>query len=394
MQRIPQLDGLRGYAILVVLICHYLGLQLLSEAPGASGFKRLFLNGGHGVDLFFILSGFLVGGILLDQRRSPNLLRAFYARRTMRILPLYLVGLGLLLAARWVNGGPLWDSLFDIQLPTWVYLTYTQNLCYALRGWDVKPLNPTWSLAVEEQFYLLLPLLMLLLQPRRLPAILLALIAVAPVLRVAVALFFPNHLLAAYVLLPCRWDALFLGVLIAWGWRTDGVGRTVRANLGMVYAGLALTGVMWAVVASQYDLRTPQYLTLGLTAITGFCLCLFLLALYDPRVARLFDVAPLRWLGSISYGVYLFHEGVASLLHYALKGQIPRLANLGDAGVTLGALLVTLGLAVLSYRLFELPLIRWGQRWKYAAPESGDPAVVEQFSVRLEDRRATLVTRS
>src|SRR5882672_11423735 len=176
-RRIPELDGLRGLAILLVLIWHF-GCGTIS----AVGHRWLFYLGDagslfwSGVDLFFVLSGFLIGGILLDARNSPNYFKAFYARRVCRIIPIYAVVVGAfyLCMATGVPGRIAESEwLFGPTAPWSAYATFTQNIGYATGGPDVANwFRPTWSLAVEEQFYLILPAVVWFVSRRRLPYVL------------------------------------------------------------------------------------------------------------------------------------------------------------------------------------------------------------------------------
>lgn len=193
MKRSHEIDALRGIAVLMVVGFHYFG----NPTAGFHGIipEWVFSGGWAGVDLFFVISGYLLGGQLLDGGVG---LRAFYLRRAARIFPLYLI---LLLVAAIAN-----PMLHPIP-----YLTMTQNIAFAL-GMDPQQngLALTWSLAVEEQFYLALPAVIFLIPRRRLP-LALGLIALGSVAARAVSS--PE---AAYYLLPCRADALALGVLLAW----------------------------------------------------------------------------------------------------------------------------------------------------------------------------------
>jgi peptidoglycan/LPS O-acetylase OafA/YrhL len=160
--RIPELDGIRGLAILLVLIEHY-----ISDAPHLNlarwqAYALIpFRLAWSGVDLFFVLSGFLIGGILIDARGATNYYATFYARRVHRIFPLYylwfllfLIGLPL---SSTVNEGS-GRMLFNRDLPIWSYPIFFQNFAMSLRrGTGPMWLGITWSLAVEEQFYVILP---------------------------------------------------------------------------------------------------------------------------------------------------------------------------------------------------------------------------------------------
>jgi hypothetical protein len=183
----------------------------------AHGWHFLAL-GWAGVDLFFCLSGFLIGGILMDNRNSPSYFSTFYIRRGFQIFPIYYVMVSLVLAATlWQRARhPGW---IDPVLPAASYYIYSQNLLFAIVGdQSTAWLLPTWTLCVEEQFYLLLPLILYFVPRGRLPGALLLLIASASLWRLTLFVCGANDM-ALRVLLPSRWDLLFLGVLAAYLYR-------------------------------------------------------------------------------------------------------------------------------------------------------------------------------
>src|SRR5882672_3129244 len=189
--RIPELDGIRGLAILSVLCFHYISIQ--GNAPAGSfvdRLQRLVILGGTGVDLFFVLSGFLIGGILLDVKDSPRYFRAFYARRFFRIIPVYFAwitvyilvvrfaGKYLLALSHSGNTPPLGHLVYNHYLFLQnFYLDRFHNLAGA---W----FDHTWSLAVEEQFYLVTPLLVYFLPRKPYKIFLFGVILLEPVLRI------------------------------------------------------------------------------------------------------------------------------------------------------------------------------------------------------------------
>ena len=201
--RSDALDAIRGIAIAQVVCWHFFA--------GALGNRSLVLGTlvsmtWSGVDLFFCLSGFLIAGIIIDQKNCKNFYSVFYARRACRIIPLYLAI---------IVGYLLYSNSFDIVY----YLSFTQNVLWALQGkWGPSWTGVTWSLAVEEQFYLVLPLLIRLCRPRFQPIVFIGCIVLAPLCRQIAVWYFGNRY-AAYLLLPCRMDALFSGVLVAWAIR-------------------------------------------------------------------------------------------------------------------------------------------------------------------------------
>lgn len=367
--RVPELDGVRGVACLLVLLYHVVYMRAPTNETAA-----LLRTTYVGVDLFFVLSGFLLGGILMDNRSSPNLLPVFYVRRGFRLLPLYFAWLALFVVARAaLAGDPNADWLIAKPLPLWSYATYTQNFVMAAGG-AMGPhfLGVTWSLAVEEQFYLLLPAVVLVVRPRWLPWIALAFALSAPMLRTGVIALKWDRL-AAYVLLPGRWDGLFMGVLAAWlvrrpWWRPD------RAR-PWLYAVLvpSAAACVWLWHAAPYMLSTPM-LTWGYSAHNLAFTALVLLAVSGAWWAPLTRAVPLVWLGRVSYGVYLFHQGVAGLVFLAFGHPNPSLLTEEGAALTALGMGLTLAMAELSFRYYERPLQGIGHRWRYRPPITPAPS--------------------
>src|SRR2546430_16200390 len=148
MKRISHLDGVRGVAILLVLVWHYFTSQVVAQPKSFTSYCRHATSlTWSGVDLFFVLSGFLIGGILLDHRNTSNYFRVFYLRRVCRIFPLYFIVLALFLAlfATSIATSPSFRSLFQDPFPIWSYATFSQNILMGIRG-DFGPgfLGITW----------------------------------------------------------------------------------------------------------------------------------------------------------------------------------------------------------------------------------------------------------
>ena len=189
-ERIPELDGLRGLAIGLVILCHYVA-NADHRQLGIWPHRILtgFTFGWSGVDLFFVLSGFLIGGILLEAREAPHYFRAFYMRRVHRILPVYYVWVllfaGLVMWGLWVAPGSLGATKADLrEVP--IHLLFLQNLQTGLPGLTWMWLAVAWSLAVEEQFYLVMPLMIRWLNSRTTMWVLVMVICGAPLFRLLV----------------------------------------------------------------------------------------------------------------------------------------------------------------------------------------------------------------
>ncbi len=310
--RIPALDGLRGIAILLVLMRHSIfGMETYSK------WLSVFLTSGQltwsGVDLFFVLSGFLIGGILLDARNSPNYFKTFYIRRAYRIFPLYYAVITLFLFRHLpfhIMPGSIGDHS-PLTVPALAYLTLTQNFWMIPLGWfGPLAMTATWSLAVEEQFYLTAPLLIRKISPRRLVAALVSVIVAAPLLRILLHYKLPHGDFACYVLMPCRADALCLGVLCAFLVRNPKFWQQLCANRKALScaAGVLFAGMAWMTYRG-YEPFSPPMNTLGYSWVALFYTSCLLLAISTTTgwFQRLLRNRGLKALGMIAYCTYLIH---------------------------------------------------------------------------------------
>jgi peptidoglycan/LPS O-acetylase OafA/YrhL len=320
-----------------------------------------------GVDLFFVLSGFLIGGILLDRRESQGYYSVFYLRRVHRIFPLYFLMIALLIAGVWIFPR---SPLFKGSLPLWVYPIFAQNLMgNFLRApfW----IAPAWSLAIEEQFYLIFPCIVRRLSRRALLVFLAICILGAPLLRTTLLLSGLDYK-QIHPLLPCRADALALGAAAAI------VARNGRAKAWIAEHSKALYGCLLALpIAAGTMLKWADYWYQGTIGYSIFGLMYFLLVVLlllapVPLLTRIFRARWLGWLGSVSYCVYLIHEPVIGGL-FLLIGRDPSSAapGLPTLLVTSAALAIVLLTAQASWAFLERPLIRRAHaRYRYLAEGS------------------------
>jgi peptidoglycan/LPS O-acetylase OafA/YrhL len=402
-RRIPELDGLRGLAILLVLFYHYVeSSPVLPRFLSAAG--RLSWSG---VDLFFVLSGFLIGGILLKARESPTYFKAFYVRRAYRILPIYAATVAAFWLIRALSQVDYSDNvslqwLFSRPFPWYFYVTFTQNFSMTYYG-NLGPawLGATWSLAVEEQFYLTLPFIIKYVKPRRLPYLLGIVILFAPVFRTLLRLFVAHGEVGTYVLTPSRADALMLGVLAAFFLRTANGSQVLVAGKKLLYVAQAILfcGMLWmslkpgalpdsqvteaarlgSSVANAEAISAWQTVclyartalsSLNYTWIALFYLSILLLAITQRQslLARAMRNPALMSIGAIAYGTFLFHEPVLGLCYALTRGTLPVITDFTTLLVTFCSLLLTLGLAKLSWVYFEKPLVGMGHRYAYRSP--------------------------
>lgn len=361
--RIPELDGLRGLAILLVVIWHYFGAGTITArigSPAAYGLAMLRLSW-SGVDLFFVLSGFLIGGILLDARESETYFRTFYFRRAYRILPLYFAWCLLFAAGVYLTAGsqsmPL-TTLFNQRLPLWSYPLFIQNTFMTLRrDFGAEWMGITWSLAIEEQFYLLLPLAVRFLKTATLRRVVIAAIICAPAFRLLLFVS-GNTFIGPYVLLPCRADALGLGVLLALAARDAGARDWLLSHRRQTLYALLVLG---AGVGALLLLRGPLWMVgMGYSWIAAFYATLLLRVVIVPerKESFLFRTKLLVQCGTFAYAIYLLHQGVNALYFNTIYGSRPFIRDLPTAALTGLSIGTVLLLSGGSWRLIEKPLMR------------------------------------
>jgi peptidoglycan/LPS O-acetylase OafA/YrhL len=380
--RIAELDGIRGGAIGMVLLYHYLVLPSVYGSAAIRSAVAPLRLGWTGVDLFFVLSGFLIGGILLDARESRNYFGVFYRRRFLRIVPAYamllLVFYALLALNRSLATPRRWIT--PTTVPWYGYASFLHNFWMAIDDtWGTAVLGITWSLAVEEQFYLTLPWLVRLLDAPRLRRAVVTGLVAAPVLRTILFVAAPGMPRAWYLLMPCRADALLLGVLAAMAMRDAAWRRwlarrrtALRAVLVVLGAGVPVLTGLSAVPSGVWTA------TIGLTWIAAFYVTMLVyVLLFDGRLARCLRARWLMALGTVAYATYLFHMLVLDATFGVVWGRAPILLGIADVGKAGVALALTIAFCRLSWRWLERPLIALGHRTSYEArePRTARPAL-------------------
>lgn len=368
---IPALDGIRGLAILLVMLYHFSRWA----APSAVGlpanvFEILAFGGWIGVDLFFVLSGFLISGILLDTLASPRYFQSFFVRRTLRVWPLYYGVLIAVFVAGPVLGADDMESMKALRAEQGWLWAYATNLVLARHDeWVLRAgwleMGHFWSLAVEEHFYLVWPFVVFLVGRHRLGAVCLVGIVVAvPVRYVLLRLGVPS--IGIYVLTPCRVDALLMGGLLATMVRKPGgpAALVTPARWGTILAVLTIAVVVYQ-DKRWLDPRGWRMQQVGYSAIAtafGGLLVLAINARSGGSWHRLWTCAPLRTLGRYSYGLYVYHFLFGKLLEEKLHpfyagpsgtAQLPSILAFVAASVA-----ASLIVAVASYHIVEMPFLR------------------------------------
>jgi peptidoglycan/LPS O-acetylase OafA/YrhL len=366
--RIPALDGLRGVAILLVLAKHAI-FGLNSPIRPYSWLLKCGKLSWSGVDLFFVLSGFLIGGILVDARESPNYFKTFYIRRAYRIFPLYLAVIGIFLLRylpfHWMH--VLTGDLAPLTIPVFAYLTLMQNFWMASIGTYGPPATtPTWSLAVEEQFYLTMPLLIRKLRPRTLVITLASIVVGAPLIRLWLRSHVVHGDFASYVLTPCRADALCLGVLAAIAIRHRSVRDWIFSHVGALRTAalLLLIPIGYMTVKGYVIAIKPPANGIGYSLLAVFyTVCLLLVLSRRGLLHRVLTIPPLMSLGTLAYCTYLIHFPVIQAIRPLFRNRLPYPLDSLLAGVLGSALSVAL--AGLSWKYFEKPMLRRGRAHVY-----------------------------
>lgn len=358
--RIKALDGLRGVAALLVVAGHAAAF-LLFESEKNAFTRTIQASGVLGVDLFFVVSGFLITGILVDGRGDVGALRVFWLRRALRILPLAVVYLGVLFLLARSPLAPVEYAHFE----GWAFfLFFLGNIHIAVAGSTPSELAILWSLAIEEQFYLLWPFFVRRWSTRFTVVLSLLLVFGSPVLRHLTVASWTWE--AAVVLTPGRLDGLAGGALLALVWRSSFWPR-LQPLLG---AQTPLAALLSVLILAEPWLGSPAPLLLRswLTNLAWCGLVGGVLANPRQRLASFLESRPLVWVGERCYGTYVWHLLLARVTWSALR----RAGFAPTPSVRLLAWLLVVALIVeLSWRYLESPLIRLSRR--ITAPRSTLP---------------------
>jgi len=371
-RHIPALDGLRALAVLAVIaidVHMYYG-QFVS-GPISGPLSAMLTCGWAGVDLFFVLSGFLITGILYDTKGGDGYFRTFYARRTLRIMPLYfgyvfvIIVLGRLSCPffSWIDGG---DAA---SLGLYVYNfreVYTERFPAVYHHF--------WSLAVEEHFYLIWPLAVWSLRRRPLMRLCLAGAVASFWLRVIVVQSGMSPLIP-YFVTPCRLDGLLAGSFVALAWRDQADWIRLRRWAGPVVAGSG--GLLLGILLGRGRLDAHAeaggglVMTVGFTVLAVFFSGLIVLAVDAPegnRWRQFLENKGLRAIGKYSYGIYVFSPLILNVVGRLLWPLSQAPAYIAKPVGIIWVLAASFGAAWLSYHLYEKHFLRLKRFFEYRKP--------------------------
>ncbi len=334
---VPELDGLRGIAIGAVLLYH------CQERFAGTPLHAVVEWGWAGVNLFFVLSGFLITGILLESRGRERFFTNFYARRALRIWPVYILLLVLYyIAVPWIFSG-FWWAWHETKSAPWLhYAFFVQNLfVLALPG----AIGPTWSLAIEEQFYVVWAPITRFLKPSVLIAVLIAMLCASPFLRMANLPFSSTHTLF-------HLDGLAVGSLIAVSLRTLQWSERVWRRITIAALMMGSCGAIALLYRGSAFSDSFLALTFG-----GMLLAAVLGTKRRSVYGSALKWAPLSFLGTISYGLYMTHILMFSLIG-AFDRRMDAYGIAGNLAVVAVRLVVSITFATMLWYGFEKPILR------------------------------------
>lgn len=358
---VPSLDGLRAVSILVVLLAHFVSSKLFP--------------GGVGVYVFFVISGFLITRLMFVEANKTGSvsLPSFYARRILRLYPVIIVYAAVVIGLRILMGRPY--DLIEPASALGYFSNYLYEYYYSHGISPVMPFEVFWSLSIEEHFYILFPITFLFLRgyPTRLVAAIATLCAACLGLRVFVAWLYPEsiHTLVFYLSSQYRLDSIGFGVLLAAACEID-QGRRILITLARPAYAIAAALVVLAclLIRDPWFRETVRYSLLGLSIAVLVSAVLF--GSNYRRIQWILNTPLLRWIGRLSYSLYVWHEGVASYLpDHNLPAWQTAVINIVAA----------FAVASLSYYAVEQPFLRLRGRFRSARAQAMRTAVVHQAQI-------------
>ena len=367
-KHLPHLDGVRGMAILIVTLYRF-SKELPTNTEIGRFLKTAFAFGDRGVDLFFVLSGFLITGILFDAKGKAGYFKNFFARRSLRIFPLYFFALFLfLVVVGWF--GPYREMFAQAKTNQFFLWTYLVNVKMSLEdAWCFGYLDHFWSLAVEEHFYLVWPLVIFFCSRRVALLVAFGLALLSAGSRIVFAMVAENGV-APDVLTLFRCDALLLGSCLALLIRgSNGLQPLLKWSY-IVFPACLLIGVGCGISG-----RRVFTISHTLWPLIWCCVLIWLLnGQRHQAIARLFNLSILRRLGKYSYAMYVFQSPLIPLTAGALS--VPHLARfvgnevLANLAYILIMSLLTYGAALLSWHLLEKHCLKLKKWFEHSPPAS------------------------
>ena len=350
------LDGFRGLMTAFVLVSHY-----LAEVPHG---QPVFMVGWIAVTSFFVLSGFLVGRLIIEKQDRANFFTVFYIRRFCRTLPVYFVCVTLVFGClTWYAAAP-WISAHKA-FPLWSYLVFVQNFFFvAANSTGQHWLTPTWTLAIEEQFYLFVPALFFIVPRRHLPAVLIAGVALTVGFRAFVVYSGTMPQMARLVLLPGVADMLFCGLIAAVLWKTEGIDwprhdQTLRIAPLVLLLVCGLLRMLDGETGKSFEILGPLALSAAAAA--------FILSLVrGAPEAKRFASPVLCFLGNTSYSIYLTHLSVVGLVHGLVLGRAADIGTPAQLALTLASIPLAVLLGWVLTKLVEQPITAYGRSWAWS----------------------------
>jgi peptidoglycan/LPS O-acetylase OafA/YrhL len=360
-KRVAELDGLRGIAILAAVLYHYANNLIDADA---SKFNLVLKSITHffytSIDMFFILSGFLLGGILLRNKQSGNFFKTFYMRRIYRIIPLYLLLLLLVILICNLGIGKGTEWWFNDKIPLWVYFTFLQNIFMGMQNtignvW----LGPTWSLGVEEQFYLIISILIYFSPKRTLLVILLVGMILAPVFR-----FHAPTVYALSTFTHGRLDALFGGILVAIAYQNNNFVQYFKKHL-IKFSGFTFVLFFISFLFTIGKWNMPLFIVNSWFSIIYMLVLLLVLCDAKNIFSKLSRIQFFVNLGLYSFSIYLFHEIILGLFFLIFPGKLPQIKSIQDIIMVSFCAILTFYSARFIYFRFEKKFMAIGHRYKY-----------------------------
>jgi len=343
--RRPDLDGLRGVAIILTIVLHYVARSGYYEYLGPKPVALLLNSFWSGVDIFFVLSGFLIGGIILDGAQVDNFYRVFYLRRALRILPVAFLTIAFCyFVIPFIDLTVLWHS----QVPPYAYLLFINNFWTSQGVYAYAPLGPLWSLAIEEQFYLVAPAFILSVNSRARNIALLTIVLISPILRMCKFQF------SSWDFTLFRLDGFAAGILVAVLLRRADFKELANRHLMRINA--AIIGI-WvaALIFTVYPWGSPRdqvAFGVSLNSLAAAGAILFLYVNQNSLLSRALSQSWLVTMGRLSYFMYLMHLPILMCV-----GILPGPRSIQP--------LLAFGICVIyawaSWRYLESPLIGVGK---------------------------------